>query len=338
MSTTLVTVRRTSPAPTSVGAGAACCGPDTAAILSQVSVRVSANYTPAAARRPLHLLQAIVAAGFILVLGALSSATEPVAPTDLAATTAPVQNPKSKIQNPTDAPASVVIPAGSYVPLQRSVKDLPSVSVAAFRLDVTPVTNAEFLSFVRANPKWQRSRVSPLFADASYLETWAGDLELGPRAPTEAPVVRVSWFAARAYAAWAGKRLPTTAEWELAASAGYTRADGKNDEQLNRDLYAWLARPVPAVLPNVATARPNFHGVRGLHGLVWEWVSDFNTALVTGESRADSGLERDLFCGAGSANAKDTTDYAAFMRSALRASLRANNTTTSLGFRCAQDL
>lgn len=233
---------------------------------------------------------------------------------------------------------SVVIPAGTYVPLQRSIKDLPSVPVAAFRLDVTPVTNAQFLAFVRANPKWQRSRVSPLFADSSYLETWAGDLELGPRAPAEAPVVRVSWFAARAYAAWAGKRLPTTAEWELAASAGYTRADGKNDEALNRDLYAWLARPVPAVLADVTRQRPNFHGVRGLHGLVWEWVSDFNTAMVTGESRADSGLERDLFCGAGSVGAKDTTDYAAFMRSALRSSLKANNTTSSLGFRCAQDL
>jgi formylglycine-generating enzyme required for sulfatase activity len=132
--------------------------------------------------------------------------------------------------------------------------------------------------------------------------------------------------------------LPTTAEWEHAASAGYTRADGKNDEQLTRDLYAWLARPVPAVLPTVETARPNFHGVRGLHGLVWEWVSDFNTALVTGESRADSGLERDLFCGAGSVGAKDTSDYAAFMRGALRSSLKANNTTSSLGFRCAQDL
>jgi len=79
-----------------------------------------------------------------------------------------------------------VIPAGSYVPLQRSVKDLAAVPVAAFRLDVTPVTNAQFLAFVRANPKWQRSRVSPLFADASYLELWAGDLEPGPRARSPA--------------------------------------------------------------------------------------------------------------------------------------------------------
>jgi formylglycine-generating enzyme required for sulfatase activity len=250
---------------------------------------------------------------------------------------APIENPESKIENPPVPPGTVLIPAGTYVPLYRTPRDLPQVAVAAFLLDEHPVTNAEFLAFLRTHPKWQRSRVSPLFADSSYLNHWAGDLEPGPRAPLDAPVVRVSWFAARAYAAAQGKRLPATAEWEHAASAGYTRPDGKNDGQLNRDLYAWLARPVPDLTPAVATVRPNFFGARGLHGLVWEWVDDFNTAMVTGESRADSGLERDLFCGSGSVGAKDTTDYAAFMRLALRSSLKANNTTSSLGFRCAHD-
>ncbi len=236
-------------------------------------------------------------------------------------------------------PAGMVrIPAGVYVPLFRTTKDPAQVDVAAFLLDERPVTNAEFLAFVTANPKWRRSEVSRLFADSSYLENWAGDLEPGAGAPPDSPVVRVSWFAARAYARWVGKRLPGTAEWELAAGAGYSRPDGKNDEQLNRDLYAWLARPVPAVQAAAGRGRPNFFGARDLHGLVWEWVDDFNTAMVTGESRADSGLERDLFCGAGSVGAKDTSDYAAFMRMALRSSLRANNTTTALGFRCAHDL
>ncbi len=235
-------------------------------------------------------------------------------------------------------PAGMVsIPAGVYVPLLRSTQDAAQVAVAAFQLDVQPVTNADFLAFVTANPKWRRSQASRLFADSSYLENWAGDLEPGAKAPPNSPVVRVSWFAARAYARWAGKRLPTTAEWEHAAAAGYTGPDGRNDAALNKDLYAWLARPVPAVLADVATARPNFYGARGLHGLVWEWVDDFNTAMVTGESRADTGLERDLFCGAGSVGAKDPGDYAAFMRQALRSSLQGNNTTTSLGFRCARD-
>lgn len=235
-------------------------------------------------------------------------------------------------------PAMQSIPAGNYAPLLRSTKEAPQVAVAAFLLDEFPVTNAKFLAFVTAQPQWRRSQVSPLFADSSYLEHWVGDLEPGPRAPADSPVVRISWFAARAYARWLGQRLPTTAEWELAAAAGYTRTDGRNDPELQRDLYAWLARPVPAALPAVTTARPDIHGVRGLHGLVWEWVDDFNTAMVTGESRADTGLDRDLFCGAGAAGAKDTSDYAAFMRAALRSSLKASNTTSALGFRCAQDL
>lgn len=247
---------------------------------------------------------------------------------------AEIENRKPRLENA----GMVAIPAGVYVPLQRTPKDVAQVAVAPFLLDERPVTNAEFLAFVTANPPWRRSRVSGLFADSSYLGHWAGDLELGAKAPPGAPVVRVSWFAARAYARAAGKRLPTTAEWELAASAGYSRPDGKNDPEMNRDIYAWLARPVPAVQTEGVVPRPNLHGVRGLHGLVWEWVDDFNTAMVTGESRADSGLDRDLFCGAGSVGAKDPSDYAAFMRAALRSSLRANNTTTALGFRCAKTL
>lgn len=255
----------------------------------------------------------------------------------VAVATGEIANHKSDIINPTMPSGMVAVPAGTYVPLLRTTNDAAQVPVASYLLDEVPVTNGEYLAFVAANPKWRRSEVSRLFADASYLENWAGDLEPGARAPLDAPVVRVSWFAARAYARWTGKRLPTTAEWEVAAAAGYTLADGKADEAFTRDLYAWLARPVPPVMPGVATAKPNLHGVRGLHGLVWEWVEDFNTAMVTGESRADTGLERDLFCGAGAVGAKNTTDYAAFMRQALRSSLKANNTTSSLGFRCARD-
>lgn len=237
------------------------------------------------------------------------------------------------------APTGMIeIPAGNYVPLFTSPADPVTIAVPAFCLDEQPVTNGEFLAFVQANPKWRRSNVSPLFADASYLKHWAGDLELGPLAPPDSPVVQVSWFAARAYARWLGKRLPTTAEWERAAAVGYTTPDGRDDTELNGDIYRWLARPTPPVIPTTTNARPNHLGVRALFGYVWEWVSDFNTAMVTGESRGDSGLERDLFCSAGSVGARDTSDYAAFMRSALRSSLRANNTTSSLGFRCARDV
>jgi len=231
--------------------------------------------------------------------------------------------------------ADVLIPGGDYVPFSKGVRDAAHVHVAPFLMDEYPVTNAEFFKFVQGNPKWKRSRVSRLFADSTYLADWAGDDELGAKAPDDSAVVHVSWFAARAYARWRGKRLPNTTEWEYAASAGYTQLSGKSDFQLNRDLYAWLARPDSGTQPSVKTAKPNFYGVRGLHCLVWEWVEDFNTALDVG---GDNGGDQNLFCAGGASNVKDSGDYAAFMRQALRSSLKANNTTSSLGFRCARSV
>ena len=57
-----------------------------------------------------------------------------------------------------------VIPAGSYAPVVRGRDEPETIRVAPFALDVRPVTNGEFLEFVRANPRWQRSHVTPLFA------------------------------------------------------------------------------------------------------------------------------------------------------------------------------
>lgn len=238
--------------------------------------------------------------------------------------------------SPTRAPAPmVVIPAGTYVPFIKGARGEAAVEVRAFKLDALPVTNAEYLRFVSENPRWRRSQVSPIFADKTYLSNWAGDLEPGRLAPLDAPVVHVSWFAARAYARWQGKRLPTLAEWEHAAAAGYHSADGKNDPELNRDLFAWLAQPAPEVQPSVAGAKANFYGVRGIHCLVWEWVDDFNSVI---DPAANAGPGGNLYCAAAASDVKDTGDYAAFMRMALRSSLRANNTTGTLGFRCAKDI
>jgi formylglycine-generating enzyme len=227
------------------------------------------------------------------------------------------------------------IPASVYRPLFRGEKDAKEVSVAAFQLDVRPVTNGEFLVFVRENPKWRRSQVKRLFADEKYLAHWSGDLDLGNARP-EQPVTNISWFAAKAFAASRGKRLPTTAEWEVAAGAGFTVRDGAKDAEFQSEVARWYATPSPAVLPDVG-GRANVLRVRDLHGLVWEWTSDFNSAMVTGDARGDSGLERQLFCGAGAAGAKDTSNYTAFMRFGFRSSLRAGYTVHNLGFRCASD-
>jgi formylglycine-generating enzyme required for sulfatase activity len=236
------------------------------------------------------------------------------------------------------AAESVVIPAGVYRPVTRAAEEPAAIEVTPFRMDVLPVSNAEYLAFVTAHPRWRRSDVSPLFADQHYLSHWQGDLEPGPAAPPGAPVVNVSWFAARAYARHHGARLPNVAEWEVAAAAGYRSAAGRNEPEFNQELYAWLAKPTPEVLPSLSTAKANVFGVRGLHGFVWEWVEDFDTAMVTGESRADTDRDQNLFCGGAGATATDPADYAAFMRQALRSSLKARQGTSSLGFRCVRPL
>ena len=231
-----------------------------------------------------------------------------------------------------------LIPAGVYRPLFRAENDAKEIAGNAFYLDLLPVTNAEFVEFVRANPRWRRSQVKRLFADENYLKHWAGDLDPGGGALSNAPVTRVSWFAAKAFAAWRGKRLPTVAEWEFVASASPSQRDGGTDPQFKKQMAAWYSSPSPERLPPVGIGRPNYFGVHDLHGLVWEWVADFNTAMVTGDARGDSGLERQLFCGSGAQGVKDASDYPAFMRFGFRSSLKADYTVQNLGFRCAKDL
>ncbi len=242
----------------------------------------------------------------------------------------------------------VVIAGGTYRPLYRRpvagasrdtvVRRAVAVPVAPFVIDRTPVTNRDYLAFVTAHPEWRRSRVSRLFADRNYLARWSSDLDPGPRAPLDAAVVEVSWFAVRAYAAARRGRLPTTAEWELVAAADRTRREATRDARYLERLRQWYARPAPTTIAAVGQGPANAWGVQDLHTLVWEWTLDFNASLVTGESRGDASLERGLFCGAGASAASDFADYAAFMREAFRASLDADYALGTLGFRCAYDL
>ena len=227
----------------------------------------------------------------------------------------------------------VDIPKGEYVPLYTT--DKTPRKVTAFRMDVTSVTKREFLDFVIQNPKWQRSKVSKLFADKSYLKDWKSDTD--PGKDLGSPVTYVSWFAARAFARHHGKRLPTVDEWEYVARADANKANATEDDEYTKPILNWYAARPPAVLPAPETFPANVHGVRAMHGLIWEWNEDFNNAMVTGESRGDSGIERNLFCAGGALSATDVRNYAAFMRFAFRSSLKGNYTTANLGFRCAAD-
>lgn len=225
----------------------------------------------------------------------------------------------------------------AYRPTYPPTPEETEIEVGAFWLDVRPVTNADFLAFVQARPEWRRGEPSALFAEAGYLRDWAGPLEPGPAAPADHPVVNVSWFAARAYCEWRGKRLPTTDEWELASAASETLRDARGDEEFTRRILTWYATSQSRPARRAGSGPANAWGVRDLHGLVWEWTSDFNSQLVASDNRENGGADTLRFCGAGALRAGDVEDYAAFMRIAFRSSLKGAFTTGSLGCRCALD-
>jgi formylglycine-generating enzyme required for sulfatase activity len=114
----------------------------------------------------------------------------------------------------------------SVLPPAPNVK---AVTVASFRLDVLPITNAEFAAFVARQPQWRRDRVARLFADDQYLAHWKSATVPGSDIEHK-PVVKLSWFAAEAYCEERGMRLPRWHEWELAAAASERAADARGDE------------------------------------------------------------------------------------------------------------
>ncbi|MFI9723458.1 ergothioneine biosynthesis protein EgtB [Streptomyces sp. NPDC052396] len=167
-------------------------------------------------------------------------------------------------------------------------------SVAAFHIDTLPVTNSAYQRFIEdggyTDPRWwhpegwdqvrRHGLTAPLFwhrEGGSWLRRRFGELE---PVPAGEPVLHVGWYEAAAYAAWAGRRLPTEAEWEKAArhdpATGRSRRYPWGDADPAWD-HANLGqrhlRPAPA------SAYPRGRsplGVGQLMGDVWEWTaSDF---------------------------------------------------------------
>lgn len=229
----------------------------------------------------------------------------------------------------------VYIQGSRYLPLYG--RDSTVVEVNDFNMDMYPVTNKEFEQFVKKYPKWQKSKVIKLFVDGTYLNNWKNDLELKDTENPDSPITYVSWFAAKAYCECQGKRLPTVDEWEYVAMADETTKDARVKPSYNEQILAWYE--APRSNENLIGQSPkNIWGVYDLHGLVWEWTLDFNSVLITGESRKDVDKDSNLFCGSASINATDLMNYAAFMRYAIRGSLNAKYAMKNLGFRCVQDL
>ncbi|MFE7559503.1 ergothioneine biosynthesis protein EgtB [Kitasatospora sp. NPDC057500] len=202
---------------------------------------------------------------------------------------------------PADAaalPAEVLIPAGPFTMgtdtepwALDNERPAHRVDLPAFRLDTTPVTNGAYLRFIADGgydePHWWTPEgwahrrgaglSAPLFwhrEDGQWLRRRFGVLE---PVPLDEPVLHVSWYEADAYARWAGRRLPTEAEWEKAArhdpatgrSRRYPWGDGAPGPQ-HANLGQRHLRPAPA---GSYPEGQSPYGVRQLMGDVWEWTA-----------------------------------------------------------------
>ena len=244
---------------------------------------------------------------------------------------------------------SLAVQSADYVAIQgntfssvlsgTALKD--RAKVLDFYMRSAPVTNAEFLAFVQNNPEWRRDKIPAIFAERSYLQAWANAEDIGSDLQGERAITNVSWFAAQAFCAFEHARLPSWYEWELVAAADEHRADARSDPLWRARILSWYSAPAEATIEastNQTSYAPNYYGVAGMHGVIWEWVSDFNALLLSADSRNQGDPDKLKFCGAGAISLQNKENYAILMRVALLSSLTGASTTANLGFRCARDV
>ena len=231
------------------------------------------------------------------------------------------------------------IGAGTFAPLYGLDTGQRELPLAEFMIDRFPVTNRQFSDFVNSHPEWLPLNTPALLADSGYLSHWNHEQnKCSPKKQDlDSPVVHLSWFAAQAYCESVKGRLPTGLEWEYVAAASEKVRDASRDADFVAQILAWYSHPVESSIGEIGQKPPNYWGVYDLHGLIWEWTEDFNSMFVAGDNRREDDRLKNLFCGDGATGAARREDYAAFMRYALRNSLKANFTLANLGFRCAYD-
>jgi sulfatase modifying factor 1 len=304
----------------------------------------------------------------------LPAASAPVAPrTAAAASSAPSASYEGM----------VLLPGGEFLMGTNDREGYPSdgegpvrrVTVNAFWIDTTTVSNASFDAFVRATryvTEAERFGWSFVFAgllpadfpgtravaQARWWRQVHGACWRHPEGPhstiddrPDHPAVHISWNDARAYCRWAGKRLPTEAEWEYAARGGLVQMRFPWGDDLTPDgehrMNVWQGVfptrntmedgyygtcPVDAFLPNG-------YGIHNMTGNVWEWCSDwFHTTFhVIGPRRNPrgprTGTHRVMRGGSYLCHASYCYRY----RVAARSANTPDSSTGNLGMRCVRD-
>ncbi len=306
------------------------------------------------------LLAASVAAALSLWLGASCGS---VAPERGAATPRPTVPPDFTPTPGSDPVPMVEIPAGLFL-RGSACPDAPSdeqpqawVRLSAFLIDKYEVTNERFCAFLNAllNAVVQEDVFSAqgklvykMSSSHAHIHGTVGQFSVDPGWENH-PVSMVTWFGAREYARWVGKRLPTEAEWERAARG----TDGRNypwgGAEANGCTDGWdparccngqhRGPGLPGTFPVgsfPSGASPD--GVHDMAGNVWEWVADIysETYYAQGPTEDPQGPKKGslrVLRGGGWYNS-----IAERFRCAYRRAEKPTYASSAVGFRCARDV
>jgi formylglycine-generating enzyme required for sulfatase activity len=210
--------------------------------------------------------------------------------------------------------------------------EMPAVSASLpeFYIDQTPVTNAEYKRFLDAHPE----RPVPFLGDdLAAAFNWDKVTRLYPAGREQYPVVLVTWQDAAAYCAWAGKRLPSEAEWEKAARG----TDGR--------IWPWGNQWDPTRLNSVEGHKGDLvpagqypagsspYGALDMTGNIWQWTSSLDKPYPY---QAADGREDPNAAGARITRGGSWLFGAAITRTATRNRLAPLDAVLSVGFRCAR--
>ena len=192
-------------------------------------------------------------------------------PTQQSTGTTPTVAPKPSA--PSVPVNMVLIPAGKFLMGSDEGDDekpVHTVYIDAFYMDKYEVTNAQYKAFLQANPQWQKGRISSKYHDGDYLKHWNSNNY--PNGKANHPVTFVSWYAAMAYAKWAGKRLPTEAEWEKAARGELIAKKYPWGDFIDTTKANYNKNVDDTTI--VGKYQPNDYGLYDMAGNVLEWCID----------------------------------------------------------------
>lgn len=234
------------------------------------------------------------------------------------------------------------------------------VAVKGFHIDEHEVTVAEFARFVEASgylTDAERFGWSAVFdvKSGEWMRVDGADWrrpEGGDAAGQDEPAVQVSWNDANAYAKWAGKRLPTEAEWEFAARgglAGKKYAWGDELRPGGKPVANWWQGMFPdrdsgedgfAGRAKVGSFKPNGYGLFDVTGNVWEWTADrysedyYALSPSSDPKGPTAGGERSIRGGSWMCAENFCSNY----RVAARSHATPDSGMNNLGFRCVKDI